>query len=293
VKIRDFFATDPCVLSFEVFPPVRDGTIDRLVPVIDRLAELDPHFISVTYGAGGGTRDMSVEIASLLKEKASVEVLAHLTCVGADREQIDGILRELRDKGVQNILALRGDPPAGETSFTRPKDGFGYACELVDFIRSYNWFCVGVAGYPEGHQEAESFEADIDHLKRKIDAGSDFVITQLFYRNEDFYRFRDAADRAGVNVPLVPGIFPVINYRQISKIVSLCGATLPRELRERIDPVRDDDGEVARRGIDYAVRQTEDLLQHGVPGLHFYSMNRSGPVEEILNGISLPGRNNI
>jgi len=290
VKIRDFFTTDTCVLSFEVFPPVRDGTIARLVPVIDRLAGLNPHFISVTYGAGGGTRDMSVEIASLLKKKASVEVLAHLTCVGSGRDQIDEILREFRSEGVQNILALRGDPPAGETSFTRPADGFGHACELVDFIRSYGWFCVGVAGYPEGHQEAESFEADVDHLKRKVDAGSDFVITQLFYRNEDFYRFRDAAGRAGVDVPIVPGIFPVINYRQINKIASLCGATIPGELREQIEPVRDNDDEVARRGIDYAVRQTEDLLRHGVPGLHFYSMNRSGPVEEILNNVSVPGR---
>lgn len=290
VKIKEFFETKPCVVSFEVFPPVRDGTIDRLVPVIDRLSDLNPDFISVTYGAGGTSRDMTVEIASFLKKKGAAEAMAHLTCVGASREQIDTVLQELKANGVINILALRGDPPEGQGRFEKPKNGFGYASELVEYIGTYNFFCIGVAGYPEGHLEAPSFEKDIENLKKKVDAGSDFIITQLFFNNEYFYRFRDAATKAGINVPVVPGIFPIISYGQIKKFTELCGATLPSDLREKLERARDDKRAVERIGIDHALKQSEDLLKQGVPGFHFYSMNRSHHVEEILRNLSLPGR---
>lgn len=290
MKIKELFDNRNFVLSFEVFPPVRDGTIDRLVPVIDELAELKPDFMSVTYGAGGTSRDMTVEIAGLMKEHGSTEVMAHLTCVGCSWRQIEGVLRELQSKGIKNVLALRGDPPEGQECFTKPEEGFGYASELVEFIGTYDYFCVGVAGYPEGHIEAPSFDEDIENLKKKVDAGSDFIITQLFFRNEDFYRFRDAAQAAGIDVPIVPGIFPVLNYRQIKKFTALCGATLPPDLHKAIQAVQDKNGEVARIGIEYAIRQSQDLLDKGIPGLHFYSMNRSGPVKEILKHLSIPGR---
>ncbi|MDD5475922.1 MAG: methylenetetrahydrofolate reductase, partial [Syntrophales bacterium] len=183
MKIKDLFAEKKCLLSFEVFPPVRDGKIDRLVPVIDKLSNLDPDFMSVTYGAGGTSRDMTLEIAALMKEHGTTEVMAHLTCVGCSQHQIDGVLQELKSKGIKNILALRGDPPEGQECFEKPEGGFGYASELVEHINKYNYFCVGVAGYPEGHMEAPSFEKDIENLKIKIDAGSDFIITQLFFNN--------------------------------------------------------------------------------------------------------------
>ncbi|MCK9229635.1 MAG: methylenetetrahydrofolate reductase [NAD(P)H] [Syntrophales bacterium] len=290
MKIKDLFDRRDCLVSFEVFPPVRDGTIDHLVPVINELVELKPDFMSVTYGAGGTSRDMTVEIAALMKEYGSTEVMAHLTCVGYSRLGIDGVLQELKSKGIRNILALRGDPPDGQECFIKPEEGFGYASELVEFIGTYDYFCVGVAGYPEGHIEAPSFEEDIINLKKKVDSGSDFIITQLFFSNEDFYRFRDAAQAAGVDVPIVPGIFPILNYRQIQRLTALCGATLPSDLHKAMQAVQDKNDEVARIGMDYAICQSRDLLEQGVPGLHFYSMNRSGPVKEILRHLSIPGR---
>jgi len=287
MEIKDILRKNNPSLSFEVFPPVRDGTADRLFPVIDRLAKLNPDFISVTYGAGGSTRDMSVEIASAMKESGTAEVLAHLTCVEASKGDITSVLDELKASNIKNILALRGDPPAGQDSYTRRKDGFDFACDLVTFIRQYDHFCIGVAGYPEGHVEAPSLEADIDHLKQKIDAGADFVITQLFYDNTDFYRFRDYATKAGIDTPLIPGIFPIFSYRQTQKIASLCGARLPAELDEKIHTAQDRDDLVEQYGIEYATKQSEDLLKNGVPGIHFYSMNRSRHVEQIVRTLPL------
>lgn len=286
MKIKDILNTNKHVLSFEVFPPVRDGTADRLFTVIERLSELSPDFISVTYGAGGTTHDMSVDIARALKKKGTAEVMAHLTCGGATVDEIEQVLGDLTRGNVNNILALRGDPPAGHTCFVKRKGGFEYASELVAFINRYNFFSIGVAGYPEGHSEAPSFEADIENLRKKVDAGGDFVITQLFYDNDDFYRFRDAALRAGIQVPIIPGIFPVFNYRQIRKIASLCGATLPPSLHDRLYRVKDDSDLVEEYGIDYALCQSEDLIKNGVPGLHFYSMNRSRHVERIVRNLS-------
>ena len=286
MKIKDIFNIHKPVLSFEVFPPVRDGTSDRLFTVIERLSELNPDFISVTYGAGGTTQDMSVDIARALKKKGTAEVMAHLTCGGATVDEIEQVLGDLTRGNVKNILALRGDPPADQTCFVKREGGFEYACELVAFINSYNFFSIGVAGYPEGHSEAPSFEADIENLRKKVDAGADFVITQLFYDNDDFYRFRDAALRAGIQVPIIPGIFPIFNYRQIQKIALLCGATIPSSLHDRLCRVKDDSDLVEEYGIDYALCQSEDLIKNGVPGLHFYSMNRSRHVERIVRNLS-------
>jgi len=288
MKIRDFFADRKWTLSFEVFPPVREGNLESLYQTVEALKKLRPDFISVTYGAGGSTRDMTIEIASNVKNKFGQEVLAHLTCVGSTRDDIARILDELREAKIQNILALRGDPPRGEEQFVRPEGGFGYANELVEFIRSRNDFSIGVAGYPEGHVEAPNLDEDLKNLKRKVDAGADFVVSQLFFDNEVFYRFRDRAMKIGIRVPLIPGVFPVLHYRQMKKCISLSNASVPGKLESRMIRLQDKPEETEKYGIEYAVRQVEDLIRNGVQGLHLYSMNRSEPVIRIVTEVRLP-----
>lgn len=290
VKIRDILAENGFTLSFEVFPPKREGSVEELYRVIETLKERDPSFISVTYGAGGSTRDKTVEIASKIKNELGVEVLTHLTCVQSTREDIAAILEALEERGIENILALRGDPPEGSDSFTRTKGGFGYANEMVAFIRSEGEFSIGVAGYPEGHPQAPDRETDLINLKKKVDAGADFITTQLFFNNEDFYRFRDDAMRLGITIPIIPGIFPIFNFRQIEKMTSMCGARVPGKLYDKLRRVSEHDEEVEKYGVEYAIRQSEDLLCNDVTGLHFYSMNRSRHVMEILSELSFPGR---
>lgn len=281
MKIKRIFEEKKPTLSFEVFPPSRDGNIEALYLVIGELAELEPDFFSVTYGAGGSTRKKTVEIASKIKDDFKRETLAHLTCVQATRTDILHELGKLKEAGIENILALRGDPPQGDESFSRTEGGFEYAAELVEFIRLNGDFSTGVAGYPEVHPEAPDMEHDIINLKKKVDAGADFIITQMFFDNDDFYRFRDTALSAKIPVPIIPAIFPIFNYRQISRIASLCGAKIPSPLHDTLLRVSDRSEEVEQYGIEHAIRQSEDLLKNDVPGLHFYSMNRSRHVIEI------------
>ena len=275
-------------LSFEVFPPVRDGNIDSLYQTIDELRDMNPRFISVTYGAGGSTRDKTIEIASKVNNEFGIVALAHLTCVQSTREDIAQILDTLADRGIDNILALRGDPPAGQERFVQARGGFGHASDLVAFIAEREAFCIGVAGYPEKHVEAATMEEDMKNLKRKVDAGAHFIITQLFFNNDDFYRFRDMAENLKIRVPILPGIFPVLNEKQVRRIASLCGARIPKTLAEKIDRLKDRPEEIEKYGIEYATRQADHLRENGVPGLHFYSMNRSGPVKRILSDLDLP-----
>jgi len=281
MKIKRIFEEKKTTLSFEVFPPSRDGNIEELYRVIGELAEREPDFFSVTYGAGGSTREKTVEIASKIKNGFKREALAHLTCVQATKTNILHELGKLKKAGIENILALRGDPPKGEESFSRTEGGFEYASELVEFIKLNGDFSTGVAGYPEVHPEAPDMEHDIINLKKKIDAGADFVITQMFFDNDDFYRFREKAVAAKITVPIIPAIFPIFNYRQISRIASLCGAKIPPQLHDTLRRVSDRSEEVAKYGTEYATRQSEDLLKNDVPGLHFYSMNRSRHVIDI------------
>lgn len=288
MKIRDLFAKKKWTLSFEVFPPVREGNLESLYKTIEALKKLSPDFISVTYGAGGSTRDMSIEIASKVKNGFDQEVLAHLTCVGSTKDDISRILKELREAKIQNILALRGDPPQGEKQFVRMDGGFEYANELVDFIRSRNDFSIGVAGYPEGHVEAPSLDEDIKNLKRKVDAGADFVVSQLFFDNDVFYRFRDSAMKIGIGVPLIPGVFPILNYKQMKKCISLSNASVPEKLESRMIRLQDKPEETEKYGIEFAIRQVEDLLRNDVQGLHLYSMNRSEHVIRIVSEVHLP-----
>jgi methylenetetrahydrofolate reductase (NADPH) len=276
-------------LSFEVFPPKRDGNVDQLYTTIQELAVFKPDFISVTYGAGGKTRDRSIEIASVVKNRLQLEVLAHLTCVQATEKDIDHILESLQKENIENILALRGDPPEGIDQFTKAESDFAYACNLVRFIRGLHNFCVGVAGYPEGHPEAPSIEIDMMNLKHKVSSGADFIITQLFFNNDYLYRFRDRAMALDIKVPIIPGVFPILNYNQITRIISLSGAEIPGRLVEKIDRVKDKPEEVEKYGVEYAIHQVEDLIRNDVAGLHLYCMNRSGPAGQILASLELPG----
>lgn len=288
MQIRDFFSNKKWTLSFEVFPPVREGNLESLYKTIGELKALSPDFISVTYGAGGSTRDMTIEIASTVRKSFGQEVLAHLTCVGSTRDDIAGILDEMRLQGIENILALRGDPPQGEKHFVKAEGGFGHANELVEFIRTRNDFCIGVAGYPEGHIEAPSLEEDIRNLRKKIDAGAHFVVSQLFFNNDVFYRFRDRAVKTGIRVPLLPGVFPVMNYKQMKKCIALSNASVPEKLESRMIRLQDKPEETEKYGIEYAVRQAEDLIRNEVQGLHLYSMNRSEHVIRIVKELRLP-----
>ncbi|MBN2514907.1 MAG: methylenetetrahydrofolate reductase [NAD(P)H] [Deltaproteobacteria bacterium] len=287
MKIRSLYSTNKLMLSFEVFPPARDGNIKELLTVVHQLARLKPDFISVTYGAGGSTQDMSLEIASKIKNNISLEVLAHLTCVQATKADIATILNSFKKRNINNVLALRGDPPTGEQVFKKTEGGFGYANELVEFIKANYNFSIGVAGYPEKHVEAPNLTTDIENLKRKVDAGADFIITQLFFNNDDFYRFRDMAQNKGIEIPIIPGIFPIFNYKQIAKIASLCGANIPNHLNDTLAGVSKDNEEVAKYGTEYAIRQSQDLLDNGIAGLHFYSMNKSRHVAKIVRELDL------
>ncbi|MBN2256112.1 MAG: methylenetetrahydrofolate reductase [NAD(P)H] [Deltaproteobacteria bacterium] len=287
MKIKDLLQKETLIFSFEIFPPMRDGDITELFTTIKELVKVDPNFISVTYGAGGSTQDMTFEIASRIKNHVETEVLTHLTCVQATEKEILEILDHLERENIRNILALRGDPPKGEHTFTKIDGGFGYANELVEFIRAHGDFSIGVAGYPEGHVEAPDIDTDIQNLKKKVDAGADFIITQLFFNNDDFYRFRDKAVSKGITVPIIPGIFPIFNFKQIAKIASLCGAAIPKSLFDQLSAVSDRSDEVARRGIDHAIRQSEDLLGNDIPGLHFYSMNKSNHVTHIIRQLNI------
>lgn len=288
MKISSYLKKRIFSLSFEVFPPKREGNLEQLYETIEELKGLNPHFISVTYGAGGSTRDKTIEIAAHVNNSLKVTALAHLTCVNSTRDDISRILDALTRHGIENILALRGDPPQGEEKFKPLPGGFSYASDLVSFIADRTDFCIGVAGYPEKHLEAPDLETDLLNLKKKVDAGADFVITQLFFFNEDFYRFRDLAERRGIRAPIIPGIFPLIHYQQIARTISLCGAKIPSRLAEKLEKVKDKPEEAEKYGIEFAVEQTADLLENGVCGLHFYSMNKSGPVKKILRALDLP-----
>ena len=288
MKIRDILLKKRFTLSFEVFPPVREGNIESLFLTIQKLKELNPDFISVTYGAGGNTEDRSIEIASKVKNEFNKEVLAHLTCVQSLKDDISRILDEFKKENIENILALRGDPSKGETKFIKTEGGFGYASELVEFIKLTDDFSIGVAGYPEGHIEAPSLEVDLINLKHKVDAGADFIITQLFFNNEDFYRFRDRAIKIGITVPIIPGIFPILNYKQICRIASLCGVKIPLKLEQKIYRLREKQEKMEKYGIEYAIIQAEELIKNDVHGLHIYSMNRSHPARQIVAELSYP-----
>lgn len=285
MKLADYFAPGRCGLSFELFPPKSDAGVETLMDTVGELMRYRPDFMTCTYGAGGSTRDRTLQVACSVLEKFGVPVASHLTCVGSTRDELRGYLQTAAERGIRYIVALRGDPPKGETTFRMTEGGLRYANELVEMIRSeFNNFGIAVAGYPETHQECTSFELDVANLKRKVDAGADIVVTQLFYDNQDYFRFCDACEKAGIRIPIVPGILPVTNLAQIKRITSLCKAKLPDSFTAELTK-REDDQWQFEVGVEYARRQVQELIDRGVPGIHFYVLNKSGATNQILSRI--------
>jgi len=290
MRFSEFFAARKGpVVSFEVFPPKNEKGMADLLEVLPRLVALKPSYMTVTYGAMGSTQARTIEIATLLRRTYRLETASHLTCVGASREEIDKILERLTAGGIENIVALRGDPPRGEASFVPPPGGFSHANELVSHIKKTRRFGVAVAGYPEKHIEAPDPKTDLEHLKRKVEAGGDIIITQLFYQNADFFAFERRLRDLGVRVPLVPGLLPIQSFAQIKRITSMCGAKIPDALASELEGAGEDDAKVQDIGVRWAVAQARELLDHGAPGIHFYVLNRASHMEKIMGAIETVG----
>ncbi|HZL13790.1 MAG TPA: methylenetetrahydrofolate reductase [NAD(P)H] [Verrucomicrobiae bacterium] len=291
--IRDIYknkrAAKQPVISFEFFPPKTDeGDLQLLEKHIPALFQAKPDFCSVTYGAGGSTRDKTLMIVDRIQREHKLTVLAHLTCVNHTQDEVQAVLEKIRALDCKNILALRGDPPGGSEFQTTP-GGFEYASQLVKFIGQSGDFSTGVAGFPEGHiaNKIDKYD-DWHHLKEKVDAGADVVLTQLFFDNADYFEFRDfVAGKLGVRVPLVPGIVAILSAAQITKFTQMCGAKIPPVLRKKLDELVNDDEAAAEFGIEYATRQCEELLRAGVPGLHFYTLNKSRATIQVLKNLGL------
>jgi len=292
-SIREIYAEKMAarkpVISFEFFPPkTGEGDAALLEKQVPALLAARPDFCSVTYGAGGSTRAKTLRIVDEIQRRHGLPALAHLTCVNHTQVEVDALLESIRGLDCRNILALRGDPPGGGAFQTTP-GGFQYSAELVRFIRRHGDFSIGVAGFPEGHMAcAGDKHADWQHLKEKVDAGADFVMTQLFFDNADYFAFRDhVAGRLGVAVPLVPGIIPIVSAAQITRITQLCGAKIPAAIRSQLNALGDDDEAVTKFGIEYATRQCGELLRAGVPGLHFYTLNKAHSTVEVLRQLQV------
>ncbi|MCU0959148.1 MAG: methylenetetrahydrofolate reductase [NAD(P)H] [Pirellulaceae bacterium] len=279
------YGADKFGLSFELYPPRTRAGEQALFRHVRELVACQPDFLTCTYGAGGSTRTKTLDVVSEVRRAFSVPVAAHLTCVDSSVDQLRAYLDAARAAGVDYIVALRGDPPQGQGEFRPPAGGLSHANELVALIRAeYPDFGVAVAGYPETHREAPSPEADVQFLRRKVDAGADVVITQLFYCNDDFFRFRERCEKAGIRVPIVPGILPVNNLAQIQRITTMCGARLPASLVSDLQ-AQDDAEWQYQVGVEYATRQVRQLVQRGVPGIHFYVLNKSSSTLAVLQAV--------
>lgn len=273
-------------LSFELFPPKTDSGLDALHSHMEALVAYKPHFVTCTYGAGGSTRDKTLDIITSVKKRFGLPVASHLTCVGSTVEELRQYLTDAARREVDAIVALRGDPPQGQTEFLVKEGGLRYASELVTLIRAeFPQFEIAVAGYPEKHQEAPSMEADLENLRVKVGCGADAVITQLFYDNRDYFRFRDQCQARGIQVPLVPGILPITNLAQIKRITSLCAAKLPSGLVERLSQREDDEQWQFEVGVEFAIEQTRELIEQQVPGIHFYVLNKSQATCRVLDAL--------
>lgn len=291
MRISDVLARKSPVFSFEFFPPKTDEALRQLEVTIAELGPLEPDYVSVTYGAGGSTREKTIDLVSRIKRDTGIEAMAHLTCVGSPKEELRSILQRLMEAGVANVLALRGDPPKGQATFTAVEGGFRYANELVAFIREI--FCdsvsIGAAGYPEKHLECGNPAVDLVNLKRKVDAGANFIVTQLFFDNRKYFEFVDNARAIGINVPIVPGIMPITNASSIERVTMMCGASLPFRLAAELDRRRDNPQAVMQLGVAHATAQCIELLQCGAPGIHFYTLNRSTATMQVLTALRTIG----
>ncbi len=285
MKFPDVYGTGQPAISFELFPPRTQASMAELEKRIPRLLRLGPSLLTVTYGAMGSTRERTLEVASLIKNSLGMETAHHLTCVGAGRDDIDRLLDDIQAQNIENIVALRGDPPRGESTFTPRPDGYRHGYELVEHVKRHGGFGIAVAGYPETHQEAPDSETDLQHLKLKVDSGADVIITQLFYDNQDFYSFVDRCRAIGIRQPIVAGLMPILNVDQIKRITGMCGATIPSGLMRRLEEAGDDADLVHEVGISHTAEQAADLLENDVAGIHFYVLNRHFHIAEIMERI--------
>jgi len=287
MKISQLFRAGRPVFSFEFFPPRTDAGQATLERTIRDLADLAPSFVSVTYGAGGSTRAKTLELVQWIEREAHIAAMAHLTCVGANRDEIGTVIDRLVEAGIENVMALRGDPPAGQDRFQRVPDGFGYAADLVTFIRKRHGhrLCLGGAGNPEGHPECRDLDRDVMHLKAKVDAGLDFVVTQLFFDNRVYFDFVDRARAAGIDVPIVPGLMPIRTVAGIERMTKLSGASIPHALHAELLRCREDEAAVAALGVAQTTAQAVELLRGGAPGIHFYTLNQSPATRMVLTAL--------
>lgn len=287
MRLAEVFATNSFAPSIEIFPPKTAEGDDALRRHLKTLVEHNPAFVSCTYGAGGSTRDRTVSWCKEISSDFGSTAVAHFTCVGSTREELLEWLDQAAEAGIHNIMALRGDPPKGEESFQAVDGGLSYANELVELIRSHSHdFGIGVAGYPEKHLEAPDLETDLQNLKRKAAAGADAVFTQLFFDNEGFYRFRDRCGELGITVPIVPGIMPITDFARIQRITAMCGTKFPETLSQRLEAVKEDKEAQFQIGVEYAIEQCRELRSNGVPGIHFYALNKSQACQKILEALA-------
>jgi len=286
-SIADLFAESRPLRSLEFFPPKEDVGVETLRQAATVLKRIAPDFVSVTYGAGGSTRERTAQVSALLKNDLKYTVMPHLTCVGHPREELHALADQIHAEGYRNIMALRGDPPKGATAFEPTAGGLRYASEMVALLKArHPDFCLGVGGYPEKHPEAPSMDADLDALKAKVDAGAGFITTQLFFDNDAYYRFVERCQARGINLPIIPGIMPVLSVKQIQRFTAMCGAHLPPRLLKRLEATDDQADVVEMIGLDWALDQIRDLLAHGAPGYHLYILNRARSALALAAGLA-------
>lgn len=294
MRISELLTRKRPVFSFEFFPPKSDEAGAQLEKTIADLRSLEPDFVSVTYGAGGSTREKTLDIVSRIKRDTGIEAMAHLTCVGSTQEELRSVLDRLHNAGVENVLALRGDPPKGQSTFVPTEGGFRYASELTSFINDGygDRLCIGGAGYPEKHIECGNPAVDLANLKRKVDNGAKFLITQLFFDNRRYFEFVDNARAQGIDVPIIAGIMPITNAAQVERFTVSCGASLPFRLAAELDRRRDNPQAVMQLGTAHATAQCIELLQGGAAGIHFYTLNRSTATVQVLTALRTIGYGN-
>lgn len=285
MRIRELLSCGRPCISFEFFPPKDEKGFARLEQTLANLGELRPSFVSVTYGAAGSARRQTIDLVSRMRKDFGVEAMAHLTCLGASRDEVSDVLKRLEDAGVENLLALRGDPPEGGRRFTAHPEGFAYANELVEYVRKNFKFCVGAACYPEVHVESTSSDLDLFNLKKKVEMGAEFLITQLFFDNQKYFDFVARVRAIGIGIPIIPGIMPITNVTQIERFTKMCGASIPVSLMTELQLLREDHHAVLSLGVAHATAQCLELLQRGSPGIHFYTLNKSPATRTILKAI--------
>lgn len=285
MRITERLRTSTPFFSFEFFPPKTDEGVTSLMQTIAALKSLDPAYVSVTYGAGGSTRMRTVDVAKRIQNELGIDVLAHITCVGSDSDELRGVLRELEAANIRNVLALRGDPPRGSSTFVPHAGGFRHASDLVTLLEREFDFCVGAACYPEKHPEAPSVHADVDAVERKIASGARFLVTQLFFDNQQYFDFVARVRARGITAPVIPGIMPITNYEQIARFTAMCGATIPPKLLVELEVRRGEGKAVEDLGVAYATLQCADLLRRGAPGVHFYTLNKSPATRAIVSSL--------